>query len=44
MTDEVVPCEVLIVGGGPAGATAAALLAEQGQQVVGSAGLGSCSA
>jgi hypothetical protein len=32
MTDEVMPCEVLIAGGGPAGATA--LLAEQGRQVV----------
>ena len=34
MPDDVRSCEVLIVGGGPAGATAAALLAEQGRHVV----------
>ncbi len=34
MPDGVKSCEVLVVGGGPAGATAAALLAEQGRHVV----------
>lgn len=34
MSDPVKSCEVLVVGGGPAGSTVAALLAEQGRHVV----------
>ena len=34
MSDAVKSCEVLVVGGGPAGSTVAALLAEQGRHVV----------
>lgn len=34
LTDEINSCDVLVIGGGPAGSTAGALLAEQGWQVV----------